>query len=143
MVNITSVIFKRSATGETRATNNEVLAILKVLLNQLQFTYLIFNGLNECSAPSELFRTLEAVAIRSVTSAVLFLRRPTVQLPAQIARVCFTINLKKGNPPHINNIKKALRPQLNELVKEDLFPKELDLNKTIEKITARANGIFL
>jgi len=57
--------------------------------------------------------------------------------------VCFTIDLKKGDPLYINNIKKAFKPQLNKLIKENLFPKELDLNKTIKKITAYVNGIFL
>ncbi|KAK1749555.1 hypothetical protein QBC47DRAFT_333452 [Echria macrotheca] len=142
-IDVASVIFRRSDTGETRATNDEVMAVLEVLLDQLKFTYLVFDGLDECSDPGGLFRKLEAVASRSVTSAVLFLGRPTVQLPARMAKECFAIDLEKEHPQHIDDMKQALRPQLEELAEEDLFPEELDFDETIEEITARANGMFL
>ncbi len=40
--------------GRTKATDNEVYAVFELLLDQLKFTYLVFDALDECADPREL-----------------------------------------------------------------------------------------
>ncbi|KAK1768102.1 hypothetical protein QBC33DRAFT_585007 [Phialemonium atrogriseum] len=142
-IDVVSFLFTRHATGEFIATNNEVFAVLEMLLDHLKFTYLVFDGLDECSDPQGLFKQLEEVASRSKTSAVLLLGRPSVQIPSRLSKDCFRLDLESEQPQHGADMRRFLKPQLEDLQDEDLFPEELNVDDAIREITGKANGMFL
>jgi hypothetical protein len=80
-VDIASVILAKNAIGEFTATDNEVYVVLRMLLDHLTFTFLVFDGVDECSNHDELFKRIEDAASGSQSCALLLLGRPTVQLP--------------------------------------------------------------
>ncbi|KAI4867277.1 hypothetical protein F4820DRAFT_468079 [Hypoxylon rubiginosum] len=142
-VDAASIIFKKDKTGQSTATKAEVLAVLEMLLGHLKFTYLVFDGLDECSDPQELLRTLGMLAEQSKTSAFLLIGRPSVQLPARFSKGCVRIDLDPNHLQHSNDMEMTLRPLLQELSDECLFSDELDVNQTVDMVTEKANGIFL
>lgn len=139
-VDIASIIFMKNETGQTTANFEEVLAVLRMLLDHLEFTYLVFDGIDKCSNPQELLGILEGIAKQSKTSALLLIGRPSFPLPANFS---VRIDLDPNQLQHSNDMGKFLRPLLQELPDECLFLEELDLNETVDKITKRASGIFL
>ena len=167
-IDLASIIFAPSVVTGEAATDIEAFALLELLLDQLKFTYLVFDGLDECSDCEKLFTRLRQIASRSQTSAILFLGRPSVQLP---------IDMRKGYPPillrpeeYYEDIALFLKPQLSTLVQEKLDADErdadeqdpedqdpeksgsgeldsgslgIDIDKTVSEIVQRANGMFL
>lgn len=136
-----SVLFARQDTGEFVATDNEVIAVLEVLLDQLKFTYLVFDALDECSDYPELFRRLEKIAARSRTCAILITSRPSVKLPVKLRHDCFQLQPQPTNQD--KDMVLYLHPVVLELVEDDLFPETLPVDETVSKIIGRANGMFL
>ncbi|XXH00175.1 hypothetical protein Hte_006517 [Hypoxylon texense] len=137
------IIFKKDKTGQYTASKAEVLAVLEMLLGHLKFTYLVFDGLDECSDPQELLKMLGLIAEQSKTSAILLVGRPSVQLPARFNKSCVRIDLDPNHLQHSNDMAIFMLPQLQELSDEYLFSEELDIDQTVELITTKANGIFL
>jgi hypothetical protein len=140
-IDIASIILAKNTTGEFTATDNEVFAVLGLLLEQLQSTFLVFDGLDECSDYPDLFKRLEETASLSRSCALLFLSRPTVQLPTWIRKDCF-----KLNPTHLENIEdmeRFLRPEIQDLIDNEVLPEGQDLEELVQMICQRANGMFL
>ena len=140
-IDIASVILAKNITGQFTATDNEILAVLGLLLDQLGPTYLVFEGLAECSDHAELFKSTAGVASRSNCCAILLLGRPTVHLPANMQKESFSIHLT-----HLRNtedMKRFLRPEIQELVDTNFLPHGSSVDKLIELITLRAKGMFL
>ncbi|KAL1874561.1 hypothetical protein Daus18300_003580 [Diaporthe australafricana] len=141
VIDMASVLFIRQDTGEFAATDNEVIAVLEVLLDQLKFTYLVFDALDECSNYPELFKRLEQIATKSRTCAVLVLGRPSVKLPVRLRHDC--LQLQPQSSDQDKDMVRYLQPQLTDLIEDELFPETLPVEETISKIIERANGMFL
>jgi hypothetical protein len=140
-IDIVSIILAKNTTGQFTATDNEVFAVLGLLLEQLQFTFLVFDGLDECSDYPDLFKRLEETASLSRSCALLFLSRPTVQLPTWIRKDCF-----KLNPTPLENIEDMecfLRPEIQDLIDIEVLPDGQDVEEIVQMICPRANGMFL
>lgn len=141
VIDMASVLFTRQDTGEFVATDNEVVAVLEALLDQLKFTYLVFDALDECSNYPELFKRLEEIATKSRTCAILVLGRPSVKLPVKLRHDCLQLQPQSGDQDR--DMVRYLQPQLTELIEDELFPETLPVEETISKIIGRANGMFL
>jgi hypothetical protein len=61
-IDIASIILAKNTTGQFTASDNEVFTVLSLLLEQLQLSFLVFDGLDECSDYPELFKRLEESA---------------------------------------------------------------------------------
>jgi hypothetical protein len=61
-IDIASIILAKNTTDQFTASDNEVFAALSLLLEQLQLSFLVFDGLDECSDYPELFKRLEESA---------------------------------------------------------------------------------
>jgi hypothetical protein len=136
VVDIASVIFsKNMKSKDGRATEAEVVAVFELLLNQLQLTYLVFDGLDECSDPDALFNRLRDIASRSKMSAVIFLGRPSTQLPADLRKGCLLIE-----PTPLDNnddIKKYVGTQLPRIIqgKQDMDESDSEGNDSDDMLS--------
>jgi hypothetical protein len=140
-VDVASVILAKNATGQFTATDNEIFAVLSLLLELLGLTILVFDGLDECTDYSELFKRLEETPSGPRSCALLLLSRPTIQLPARLGNECF--NLYLTHLTNTNDIEHFLHPKIQELIDTEALPDNQSVNDIVGLISTRANGMFL
>lgn len=139
MLDIVSIISATDGTGQVRATDEDICQCLLVLLLQLPPVTLVFDGLDECTNPSELFRTVYELC-RCTGVKAIFLGRPSCELP----RGCNSytvISLEPGQ--NVNDIRVYLQSELECLKNDGLLPKSSNIQDIVTSLSVRARGMFL
>lgn len=131
----------KSATGQPTATDNETMSVLTSLLQLLDITFLVFDGLDECSDYPLLFERIDEAASESRSCAVLLSSRPSVQLPKRLSKDCLTMQLTLLE--NTDDIKHYLLPEIEELVDLGSLPSHQSAEEIVGLILPRANGMFL
>ena len=134
-----AAILHEGGLGQTHASEREVRDILHLFLALMGPSYLIFDGLDECTDEDE-FAQLVLDTIDTSDSKVLILSRPSLYLPSLRHACCpvYHIGLEnKRNQPAIEH------NRITELVKYGTIQDDFDLNDTVSQLSSRANSIFL
>jgi hypothetical protein len=85
-IDIVSVVLAKDETSQATATDNEVFAVLGILVEELERTFLVLDGLDKRSDYPELLDKLEEAASKSKSCALLLLSRPTIQFAPALAK---------------------------------------------------------
>ncbi|KAI8934269.1 hypothetical protein NX059_009010 [Plenodomus lindquistii] len=132
---------RRTSLRET-ATTEEVLDVLSLLLYQ-HATYLVIDGLDECSNVDTFLAFLAQVCRKSVTKAILF-SRPGVKIPleyqkwASDAPYIFTLSSQHNEA----TIEHHVAQTLNQMADQGFFGIAID-RTMIPRVAYLSNGNFL
>ncbi|KAF3025563.1 hypothetical protein E8E14_011236 [Neopestalotiopsis sp. 37M] len=134
-----SIIAETDGTGQVHATDEEIRQCLLLLLLQLPPVTLVFDGLDECTDPSDIFRTVYELCCRTGTKAI-FLGRPSCKPP----RGCNSYTAVSLEPwQNFNDIQMYLRPEIECLKDDELLPESKNVDDIVTRLAERAQGMFL
>jgi hypothetical protein len=141
VIDIVTVIWNENQVGQLYATDREVLCALHLLTRRCGQVILVFDGIDECIDQDTFFdRLLELSQISNSLTVGLF-SRPTIKIPRSLGKDTLCLDL--GNSQNHRDICTYLRPEIVDLVEYGMLPESTDIEDTVEKISNRANGMFL
>ena len=138
---------ERSRSGQEIATDRQVLDILAKILPLVGPTFILLDGIDECSSHEELFRTLKKLSTtlergrRTTRHGWLLCGRPSVVLPKWLSSQCQTLDLH-----HLMNnidIGHYLLAEVEDLIDSSLLPADTVAQDLVNQILPRTNGMFL
>lgn len=133
-------IKSNSKQSQSQATDKEVVEMLVELLRHLEATFLVFDGVDECSDYADFLRGVTVVG-SSGSCALLLTSRPSVELPKQLSKTCQTLHLNFQE--NTDDIRRILLPEIEDLIQNDLLRTDLSAECIATLISSRANGMFL
>ncbi|KAF2467048.1 uncharacterized protein BDR25DRAFT_267857 [Lindgomyces ingoldianus] len=135
-------LLMRSASGQQKASTDDVVAVLALLLRQHP-TFLVIDGVDEC-CDTEMFLTLIQEICRISDCRVLLLSRPNITIPLEYQRWA-------SGAPHVVLINEShnaadidtyVNTNLNQMADQGFFGIGLD-RTLITQIGRRSKGMFL
>jgi len=141
VIDIVTVIWNENQVGQLYATDREVLCALYLLTRRCGQVILVFDGIDECIDQDTFFERLRELSQISNSLAVGIFSRPTIKIPRSLAKDTLCLDL--GNSQNHRDICTYLRPKIVDLVEYGILPESTDIEDTVEKISNRANGMFL
>ncbi|KAL9095673.1 MAG: hypothetical protein Q9165_002105 [Trypethelium subeluteriae] len=140
-IDIASLLWYQRRSGQQTASNLEIKELLNITLSQIDQVVLLLDGIDECVDTRGLFSSLESVGFTSSKHAIALFGRPTVTLPKRLSESVLTVALK--NEQNLEDIRRYLRQPISDMIDDGTLPEELEVESTVEKISNRANGMFL
>ncbi|EHK48703.1 hypothetical protein TRIATDRAFT_93713 [Trichoderma atroviride IMI 206040] len=128
--------------GQPRATVKEAADLLELCLQLTEFEgmTLVLDGLDECAdAPKELIPLIRRISSQNKTRLIL-LGRSTVR--GYLKGISSVEDLPIGDS-NFHDIRAYIKDELEACINDDLLPKELDIEATAEKLSRRADAMFL
>jgi hypothetical protein len=138
-IDIASLVMSDTGSGQIMASINELCSTLHVFLAQMTASYLIFDGLDECTDPEGLLLLIEGV-IAATKCKVALLSRPEVRL-SNLEEDVFNISL--GAFGNTADIEYYLQPQVRRLVDRRAIAGNLSAMEIASQLATRANSMFL
>ena len=117
-------IKSNSKQSQSQATDKEIIEMLVELVGHLEATFLVFDGVDECSDYAEFLRRVTVVGPLS-SCALLLTSRPSVELPKQLSETCQTLHLNFQE--NTDDIRRFLLPEIEDLIQNDLLCTELSV----------------
>jgi len=139
LVDAATVLMDVEGSGQAVASEGEVAVILKFFLERHPSTALVFDGIDECSAPQTFLGKLYSICSSSNCRVVL-LSRPSVAVPLAWRERCLRIQLQVGANTH--DIATYVRPRMEQLAMSELFP-AFDIESAVSQVAQRAKSLFL
>lgn len=127
--------------GQPTATIKEAADLLQLCLQLTEFEgmTLVLDGLDECAdASKELMPLIKRISSQSKIRLIL-LGRSTVR---GYLKGISVENLSIGDS-NFDDIQAYLKDELEACINDELLPEELDIEATAEKLSRRADGMFL
>ncbi|KAK3991108.1 hypothetical protein QBC44DRAFT_57923 [Cladorrhinum sp. PSN332] len=149
VVDIASVAYYQQNIGQLNASQDELISMLALLLRLLPDAILLIDGIDECTDTAEFFRVLQAAVMphpedtrqEGPCCRVALFSRPSIRAPVPLERISAKIHL--GSQHNHNDIEGYLRPRIQEMFDMGLIAENQDVDQIVEKVTDRANGMFL
>lgn len=138
---------ENSSNGQAQASDKEIRYILTTLLPLTGVTFIVLDGLDECTDSDELFTELKQ--IRRILSnspwcnrnGWLLCGRPSVVIPNWMSKGCYTLQLSQL--ANSNDISRFLLPEVEDLIESNFLPESTSASDIVNTIVPRANGMFL
>ncbi|KAF2184456.1 hypothetical protein K469DRAFT_185232 [Zopfia rhizophila CBS 207.26] len=132
----------REASGQERASFDDAVATLRLLLRQ-HSTFLVIDGIDECS-DSELLLTLIPELCRNSDCRVVILSRPDIPIPLEYQEWASGAShiLYLNDSPNAADIESYITLNLSTMADQGFFGISMD-RSLIPAIAGRANGMFL
>lgn len=136
-----------SGTGQALASDKEIREILTTLLPMIGVTFIVLDGLDECTDQDELFTALHTIR-RSLSKSQrpnrngwLLCGRPSVVIPNWMSKGCYSLQL--SHLANSDDISRFLLPEVEDLIESDFLPESTSAPDLVDTIVPRANGMFL
>jgi hypothetical protein len=133
-----SVLMMLDNGGQLTASDQDIYAALSLILESFEDVTLVFDGLDECEAPTAFLQLIQELCASTPTKAVI-LGRPNVELPVRFQH--FLIHLTQSS--NLEDIKIYLEPQMFLMQNRRLIPEDVPIATLVDTLAARAEGIFL
>jgi hypothetical protein len=141
VLDIASILFSENTPIQSAAMDKDIFAVLALLLDVLKFTFLVFDGIDECSDLEILLKRIDDAMADSPNCGLLLSGRSTAQLPAKMTSDCLKIALNRTvNAFDINTV---LRLGIRELIDNNVLPGGSSVDDILDKISPTTNGNFL
>lgn len=140
-IDIASLLWYQGCHGQQLASDTDIKDILTLICGHTDRLVLFVDGTDECSDPKDLFTSLERVGFATQDHSIAVFGRPTVPLPKRISGGALHMTLETEH--NLTDIRRYVRHHVNQMVDDDILPEDVDVDKTIEMISRRANGMFL
>jgi hypothetical protein len=135
-------LLMRKTPPDARASSDDVLTLLSLLLHQHP-TFLVIDGLDECSDVRLFLSSLPEVCRKSDTRTILF-SRPDVEIPREYQRWAsdspYIFRLGEGS--NSRDIETYLSENLNRMADQGFFGISMD-RSVITQVSSRACSMFL
>ena len=139
IIDTASILMDVTGSGHPRASDDEVLEMLSLLIRRLPGIVMVFDGVDECVNASRLLRTIHEVANCS-TCKVLVLGRPNITFP-QAYKTRWRIDPKLGS--NLNDIRLYLMSEVGSLLEEVTIAGHLSRVEIANIIADRCGSMFL
>ncbi|KAL3473036.1 hypothetical protein BJX99DRAFT_261719 [Aspergillus californicus] len=140
-VDIVSAIFDRKTLGQSHATQDEVLAVLRLLLAQFPGAVFVLDATDECNETEEFPERLHTTTENCSTCSLCVFTRPTILLLDEMQdRTCF---IRLDHSHNSLDMRLFLRPRLETWVRRGMLPTLSNMDACVDGIIHRSNGIFL
>ena len=139
VIDAASLIMDVTGSGQPRASDEEVLEILALLLHRLVGVIIVVDGIDECVDVKGLLTTLQGL-LSDTTCKLLLLGRPNVMFPAGYA------NIQSIEPRFYSNfddIELYLCSEISELLTTVTIAGDLSAQEIAHIIAARSRSLFL
>ncbi|KAH8725625.1 hypothetical protein GQ44DRAFT_771942 [Phaeosphaeriaceae sp. PMI808] len=120
-----------------KASNEEVLAALSLLLVGLDRTVLVFDGIDECEEHTTFLEYIRDLCA-TTSVRVMLLGRPNMDLPPRFEHE--SLYLRDAN---LRDIKHFLEPQILHWKDRKLIPDKTSPELIVDQLVSRSEGIFL
>ncbi|KAI1123005.1 hypothetical protein F5Y10DRAFT_270507 [Nemania abortiva] len=127
--------------GQQVASKKEVISILKLVLEQLDYVYLIFDGIDECIDHSQFLETVTELYGKAKATSIALFSRPTLCVPPRLADNTVLLPLETGQ--NFEDIKRFIRPTIARFADESLLLSYPSVDDFVSNLASRANGMFL
>lgn len=168
IIDAASVVMDTKGKGQLVASTEEVLSLLRYILEIERSSVLIFDGVDECSQHNEFFRCLQAIiptppagqrtlanpvsdtglkptplpiAAEPGKCSIVLFSRPNVKFPQFLTENCQTMNLSARE--NLNDIQKYLSPKFQSLAEQGMLGQCREAQKLVTLTSKHANGMFL
>jgi hypothetical protein len=141
VIDILTIIWNENQVGQQFATDREVFCAIDILSRRCTQLVLVLDGIDECVDQDLLFKRLSALRQISKPLALALFSRPTINIPRSFAKDSMCLDL--GNSQNHQDICTYLWPRIVDLIDYGILSDTTDINDTVEKISSRANGMFL
>ncbi|KAF2692106.1 hypothetical protein K458DRAFT_381930 [Lentithecium fluviatile CBS 122367] len=135
-------LLMRKIPPDARASSDDVLAVLSLLLHQHP-TFLVIDGIDECN-DLELFLTLLPEVCRKSDTRTLLFSRPGIDIPHEYQRWAsdapYIVRLDEQS--NISDIEAYVGENLNRMADQGFFGINMD-RSLIAPVAGKANGSFL
>ncbi|KAM3064767.1 hypothetical protein ACMFMF_011762 [Clarireedia jacksonii] len=142
-IDIASLIMRDESKGENYASEQALMSMIQLYLRHLDGSYLVFDGLDECSE-WEKFLELLLESIEGTNCKVVLISRPHLGIAKVIGRRHFRMRL--AELANLGEIDAVLRPGITSLVMSGgLGPRfdQQNLEALISSLAKRADSIVL
>jgi hypothetical protein len=152
-IDIASLMMMEENEGQILASEQSLLSLIRVYLEQLDSSYLVFDALDECSEWDEFLISLRQCT-EQTSSKIILISRPHLPISSFIGQKPFRMVLQQD--ANLTEIESILRPGITSLIMTDRLhgystqgesgELDLDMNKTevlISNLARRADSIFL
>lgn len=135
-------LLMRKTPSDARASSDDVLTLLGLLLHQHP-TFLVIDGLDECSDVQLFLTSLPEVCRKSDTRTMLF-SRPDIEIPREYQRWASDSPyiFRLGEDSNTEDIKSYLGEKLSRMADQGFFGINMD-RSIIGHVSGRANSMFL
>jgi hypothetical protein len=132
----------RKTPEQEKASSDNVIALLSLLLRQ-HSTFLVIDGIDECS-DIELFLTLLPEICRKSDTRVLLFSRPNIKIPLSYQKWASDAPhiISLDEPQNTPDIETYLIESLNGMADQGFFGISMD-RSLISHVAGRSNGVFL
>lgn len=136
------ILFDKDAGGQQQASANEIYAVLRILMQQWP-TFLVIDGVDECSDSSEFLNDLWNI-LTDLDCRVLLLSRPDLTFPP-VYRTWTqpTWQMQLSTLDNSAGIQSFLRQRFNVMTDEFLFGHKVVDDAVVDDLAKRSNGMFL
>jgi hypothetical protein len=141
VIDASLILRDRFAAGHPIASNNEIIAVLKVVLARFHHLYLVFDGVDECVDQDRFFNDLQDVCGSSHSSSVALFSRPTITIPNPLKD--HTTQMPLDTSQNLQDIRNFLRSSISKLSEALGLPRDLTSESVVVELSMRANGMFL
>ncbi|KAL9092252.1 MAG: hypothetical protein Q9165_004426 [Trypethelium subeluteriae] len=148
---------------ELKATNDEILNLIQIILQRSEGVTLVFDGVDECSDTQDFFYLLAKAtnctpssrdgsldqscsrvnwqSTETTNTKVVLFSRPDLHVPRVLFERAFRIQLASRH--NVADIKAFIHSSLQDLVDDALLGCHIDLRSVTGSVSSRADGMFL
>lgn len=132
----------RKASNKEKASSDDVVAVLSLLLRQ-HSTFLVIDGVDECSDVETFLTLLPEVCRKSDTRAILF-SRPSIEIPLEYQKWAsdspHIVSLSEED--NVADIEACVTESLNRMADQGFFGISMD-RTLIQNVARKSDGTFL
>jgi hypothetical protein len=134
-------MYKHHGSGWLYVSQEEVMVVMKILLEKIGVCYLVFDGVDECIDNWEFFQSLNDITSACDHSKIALFSRPDARLPKSIMDRTSRIFLSSSQ--NTGDIQSFALQRIKELADEQILPSNRDPTEIAFEIATRADGMFL
>jgi len=139
-IDIASLLMRFDGCGQKTASDEELWSLFHLILQRLEHTYIVIDGLDECLHWDEFIDSL-SIACEDTSCKVAIFSRQNIGTVKHTSAIPFEVDL--GSSRNLEDIKSYLEPEIGNLVASGAFSEVLPAKTIVSDISNRADSMFL
>ena len=127
--------------GQNKASNKEIREILHLCLKRLGPSFLVFDGIDECSDMEDFFLSINEILLETPCRVLIFTRPIINNFEFIDHRKVHHVALE--NEKNSGDIESYLRMRMAKLIEQAGLPGNIGLDNVVAQLSCRANSMFL
>jgi hypothetical protein len=139
-IDAASFSMSRPENYQVNASENDLRELILVYIKQLKHTFLVIDGLDECSTWNELIPFLQECTTLGSCCVIAF-TRPHLQLDSSFGNCILHLNLQ--GQENLEDMKLFIGPHIQDLVSAGKIAGHLPVEEIVTSLALQADSIFL